>query len=59
MLKQKTITLLESKYQPDRYVVDQLVNTIKPTIGSILRSVEVSSLIQQRDTKVIVKRAKT
>lgn len=58
-MKTKSITLQQADNDDDLYIVDQLVNCIKPTAGAVLSPVEVDQLIARRDTKVTIKRAKS
>lgn len=58
-MKTKQITLQQCDNDDDLYIVDQLVNRIEPTAGAVLKPAEVKSLIAQRDTKVVIKRART
>lgn len=57
-MKSKTITLQQKRNDHRFYIVDQLVNTVEPTVGSVLSAKEVQVLIAQIDTKVVIKRAK-
>jgi len=58
-MKTKHITLQQSIHDDDRYIVVLLINCIEPNVGKVLTRVEVGQLIQRRDTKVTIKRAKT
>lgn len=57
MMKQKQITLTQN--DAGCYVVESLVNRTEPKLGVVLNEAEVKSYIQQRDTKVTIKRARS
>ncbi len=58
-MKTKTVVLQQADNDENLYIVDQLVNCIEPTVGTVLTKVEARELIARRDTKVTIKRAKT
>lgn len=53
----KFITLQQSQHDEDVYIVDKLVNTMKPRAGSALNINAVTLLLHNRDTKVTINRA--
>ena len=57
-MKTRFITLQQTD-EDEVYVVDQLANTVEPRVGSFLAEWQIRDLIQRRDTKVTIKRAKT
>lgn len=57
-MKNQTVTLQQADNDDDLYIVDSLVNCIEPKVGTVLPEREVRLLIQRRDLKVNIKRAK-
>ncbi len=58
-MKTKQITLIQADNDDDLYIVDSLVNRIEPQVGKVLARADVKPYIDTRDTKVIIKRAKS
>ena len=58
-MKTKIIMLQQCSTDDDLYLVDKLVNTVEPRVGSFLTEKQVRVYTQVRDTKVTIKRAKT
>ena len=59
MRKTHIITLQQSNNNDDMYIVNQLVNCIRPQVGSVLDKQDAERLIARHDTKVTIKRAKS
>jgi hypothetical protein len=57
-MKTKTITLIQTRRNSDRYIVEALGNRIDPQVGSVLTAPEVQEYIALLDTQVKIKRAK-
>ncbi len=55
----KFITLKQNVYDDNLYAVDKLINTMEPKLGTLLRAPAIKLLIQDRNTKVTINRAKT
>jgi len=58
-MKPKQITLIQANNDDNLYIVDSLVNRIEPQVGAVLKPADVKPYIQMRDTKVVIKRAKS
>ncbi len=58
-MKTTTSTRQQADNNDDLYIVDKLVNLVVPALGTILTKKEAQEYVWLRDTKVVIKRAKS